>query len=279
MRIIHAEAITDAVKELCIEACCCLPKEVEEQLEKARAQEKEDSAAYSVLSQLLENARLSRENMRPCCQDTGMAVVFLDIGRDAHIEGDVYAAVNAGVSRGYTEGYLRKSVLSPLSRINTGDNTPAVTHIRFVEGDRLKITVAPKGFGSENMGKLHMLTPAMGREGVLKAIVDTVVAAGACSCPPIVVGVGIGGTMEQATLLAKRQLIRTLGTPSDDEEVRSIEEEALKRINATGIGPMGLGGKTTALAVHAAQTATHIAGLPVAVNMQCHACRHAEREL
>ena len=208
-----------------------------------------------------------------------MAVVFLDIGMDVHIEGDVYAAVNAGVSRGYTEGYLRKSVLTPLTRVNTGDNTPAVTHIRLVPGDRVTITVAPKGFGSENMGKLFMLTPAAGREGVLQSIVETVVQAGACACPPMVIGVGIGGTMELACLTAKRQLLRPVGEPSADAEMAALEREALERINATGIGPMGLGGRTTALAVHAAQTPTHIAGLPVAVNLQCHACRHAERVL
>lgn len=205
-----------------------------------------------------------------------MAVVFLDIGMDVHIDGDVYEAVNAGVSRGYTEGYLRKSVLTPLTRVNTGDNTPAVTHIRLVPGDRVTITVAPKGFGSENMGRLFMLTPAAGRQGVLESIVETVVQAGACACPPMVVGVGIGGTMELACLLAKRQLLRPVGEPSADAEMAALEREALERINATGIGPMGLGGKTTALAVHAAQTPTHIAGLPVAVNLQCHACRHAE---
>lgn len=279
MRNICAGAITDAVKSLCIEACCRLPEPVVRQLERAKAQEAENSAARAVLSQLLENARLSREAMRPCCQDTGMAVVFLDIGMDVHIEGDVYAAVNAGVSRGYTEGYLRKSVLTPLTRVNTGDNTPAVTHIRLVPGDRVTITVAPKGFGSENMGKLFMLTPAAGREGVLQSIVETVVQAGACACPPMVVGVGIGGTMELACLTAKRQLLRPVGEPSADAEMAALEREALERINATGIGPMGLGGRTTALAVHAAQTPTHIAGLPIAVNLQCHACRHAERVL
>ena len=279
MRIISTGAITDAVRALCIEACCILPEAVVRRLAQARAQEAENSAACAILSQLLENARLSREAMRPCCQDTGMVVVFLDVGMDAHIDGDVYAAVNEGVSRGYTEGYLRKSVLWPVTRVNTGDNTPAVVHLRQVPGDRVRITVAPKGFGSENMGKLWMLTPAAGREGVLDAIVKTVVQAGACACPPVVAGVGIGGTMEQACLLAKRQLLRPLGEPSPDAEMAAIEEEALRRINETGIGPMGLGGRTTALAVHAAQTPTHIAGLPVAVNLQCHACRHAERTI
>lgn len=279
MRIVGAQDIAGAVSELCVEACCVLPERVVQRLVEARGQEAGHSAAREVLSQLIENARLAREAMRPCCQDTGMAVVFLDVGMDAHIDGDVYAAVNEGVARGYTDGYLRKSVLSALSRVNTGDNTPAVVHLRQVAGDRVHITVAPKGFGSENMGRLWMLTPAAGRTGVLDAIVETVVSAGACACPPVVVGVGIGGTMEQACLLAKRQLLRPLGDASPDGEMAALEREALERLNATGIGPMGLGGRTTALAVHAAETPTHIAGLPVAVNLQCHACRHAERTI
>lgn len=279
MRIVSTRDIAGAVSELCVEACCVLPERVVQRLMEAREQEAGHSAAREVLSQLIENARLAREAMRPCCQDTGMAVVFLDVGMDAHIDGDVYAAVNEGVARGYTDGYLRKSVLSPLSRVNTGDNTPAVVHLRQVEGDRVHITVAPKGFGSENMGRLWMLTPAAGRTGVLDVIVETVVSAGACACPPVVVGVGIGGTMEQACLLAKRQLLRPLGDASPDGEMAALEREALERLNATGIGPMGLGGRTTALAVHAAETPTHIAGLPVAVNLQCHACRHAERTI
>ncbi len=279
MRIIKAEVLTEAVSELCLEACCVLPEEVTNALSRAQEQEEAESPAYSVLSQLLENAALAKERMRPCCQDTGMCVVFLDIGFDAHIEGNVYEAVNEGLRRAYTEGYLRKSVLSPLARVNTGDNTPAVTHIRLVEGDGLHIAVAPKGFGSENMSKLYMLPPSAGREGLLEAIADTVRAAGACACPPVVLGVGIGGTMEACALLAKRQLLRPLGMPSEDADTAQLEAEALARINALNIGPMGLGGKTTALAVHAACMPTHIAGLPLCVNMQCHACRHAERTL
>lgn len=279
MRIISAAAVREAVRELCVEACCVLPEAVVARLRKARDGEAAGSTAQAVLAQLVENARLAREAMRPCCQDTGMAVVFLDIGCDAHIDGDVYAAVNEGVAQGYDEGYLRKSVLHPLTRVNTGDNTPAVVHIAFVPGDRVCVHVAPKGFGSENMGRLFLLTPSAGRQGVLDAIVETVVRAGACACPPVVAGVGIGGTMEQACLLAKRQLLRPLGEPSPEPDVAALEREALDRINATGIGPMGLGGRTTALAVHAAATPTHIAGLPVAVNLQCHACRHAERTL
>ncbi len=279
MRELNAIEITKAVKELCLTACCELPQEVVFALSAGEARESEGSAAKSVLSQLLENQCMAQESMRPICQDTGMAVVFLDIGQDLHIIGDVYAAVDEGVREAYVGSYLRKSVLSPVTRINTNDNTPAVVHIRLTPGDKLHIAVAPKGFGSENMSKVHMLPPAAGVEGILNAIVDTVKSAGACACPPVVVGVGIGGTMEQAALLAKRQLLRPLGQPTDDPEVKEIEAEALRRINLLGIGPMGLGGKTTALAVHAMSTPTHIAGLPVAVNMQCHACRHGERTL
>lgn len=279
MRIIKAEELTRAVSELCIEACCVLGEDVRAALEKAGFEEDEGSAAKEVLLQLQQNARLAKERMRPCCQDTGMSVVFLDIGFDAHIEGNVYAAVDEGVRQGYTKGYLRKSVLSPITRVNTGDNTPALTHIRFVEGDRVHVTLAPKGFGSENMSKLYMLSPSAGKEGILSSIVNTVKAADACACPPVVVGVGIGGTMEGCALLAKRQLLRTVGQASEDNECEELEAQALARINALDIGPMGLGGKTTALAVHIGAMPTHIAGLPVAVNMQCHACRHAERTL
>lgn len=279
MRLISGEEITKTVAELCLKACCELPLDVVRALEKASAAEDEQSPAREVIAQILENAKLAREKMRPCCQDTGMTLVFLDIGFQAHIEGDVYAAVNAGVAKAYTEGYLRKSVLSPITRVNTGDNTPAVTHIRFVPGDRVKISVAPKGFGSENMSRLAMLTPAAGEEGVIDFIVETVRLAGACFCPPGVLGVGVGGTMESCALLAKRQLLRPLGQPTEDTETARIEREAFRRVNALGIGPMGLGGKTTVLAVHAASEPTHIAGLPVAVSMQCHACRHAERTI
>lgn len=277
MRIIQSEAIVSAVREACIEACCCLPADVTCALEKARDQE--TGHARAVLEQLLENAALSATAMRPCCQDTGMAVVFADIGQEVHFEGDFNAAVNEGVSAGYHEGYLRKSVVSALSRENTGDNTPAILHIRLVPGDSLELTIAPKGFGSENMSRVYMLTPAQGKACVLDAVVETALCAGACACPPGVVGVGIGGTMEAAALLAKRQLLRPLGRPSAEPELAEMETEALERINQSNIGPMGLSGKTTALAVHMAQLPTHIAGLPVAVNMQCHACRHASRRL
>lgn len=231
------------------------------------------------MNQIIENHKLAAERMRPCCQDTGLAVVFLDVGLDVHIEGDVYCAVNKGVKRGYESGFLRKSVLNAITRANTQDNTPAVIHVRFVAGDKLRIAVAPKGFGSENKSRLFMLDPSQGVDGIVESIVKTVLDAGASACPPVVVGVGIGGTMEAAALLAKRQLLRPLGAPSPDTRIAGIEREALELINKSGVGPMGLGGATTALAVHAEALHTHIAGLPVAVNLQCHACRHAERTL
>lgn len=277
MRTIRSEAIVNAVREACIEACCCLPVDVTTALEKARDQE--TGHARAVLEQLLQNAALAASALRPCCQDTGMAVVFADIGQEVHIEGDFTAAVNQGVAAGYSEGYLRKSVVGALSRENTGDNTPAILHVRLAPGDAVELTIAPKGFGSENMSRLYMLTPAQGKAGVLDAVVETALCAGACACPPGVVGVGIGGTMEAAALLAKRQLLRPLGQQSAEPELAAMEAEALARINQSNIGPMGLRGKTTALAVHMAQMPTHIAGLPVAVNMQCHACRHASRRL
>lgn len=208
-----------------------------------------------------------------------MAIVFADIGRDVCLDGDLTEAINEGVRLAYVGGYLRKSVLDPITRLNTGDNTPAVIHIRFVEGDKLLLTVAPKGFGSENMSRLAMLPPSAGTEGILNQIVSTVTEAGASACPPVVVGVGVGGTMESCALLAKRQLLRPLGEPAERDDLARLEREALARVNASGIGPMGLGGVTTALAIHIAAEPTHIAGLPVAVNLQCHACRHASEEV
>lgn len=279
MRVLAASSVVEIVKELCLDACCNLPADVESALLAAQNAEHEGGAARSVLTQLLENERLARLRQRPICQDTGMAVVFADIGQDVHIEGSLEEAVNEGVRRAYTEGYLRKSVLDPITRVNTGDNTPAVLHIRFIEGDRLLLTVAPKGFGSENMSRVAMLPPSAGIEGILNRIVSAVTEAGASACPPVVVGVGIGGTMEACALLAKRQLLRPLGERAAREDLAKIELEALRRINETGIGPMGLGGATTALDVHVAAQPTHIAGLPVAVNLQCHACRHASREV
>lgn len=275
MREIGFEEIASALSEACIRACSELPEDVIAAL--GRAYENEDSPfAKETLRQIIENARMAKEQKRPCCQDTGLAVVFAELGREVHLTCDLEEAVNEGVRRGYGEGYLRKSSLTALSRVNTGDNTPAVLHLRLVEGDRLKLTVAPKGFGSENKGELHMLTPAAGVEGVLDAVVATVKKAGGGFCPPGIVGVGVGGTMETACLLAKKQLLRPVGEPSPDPELAKLEAELLSRINALNIGPMGLGGKTTVLAVHMAEQPTHIAGLPVAVNLQCHAARHAE---
>ena len=279
MRILHASAITEEVRSLCLRACCDLPTDVLAVLETAAAEEEPGSAARSVLAQLIENQQLARERRRPICQDTGVAVVFADIGRELHIEGDLPSAVDEGVRQAYVQGYLRKSVLDPITRVNTQDNTPATLHIRFTNGDKLLLTVAPKGFGSENMSRLSMLPPSAGTEGILDFIVSTVVSAGASACPPVVVGVGVGGTMESCALLAKRQLLRPLGTSAARADLAALEAETLRRINASGGGPMGLGGRTSALAVHMDAIPTHIAGLPVAVNLQCHACRHASGEL
>ncbi|MCE5188974.1 MAG: fumarate hydratase [Eubacteriales bacterium] len=279
MRVVAAQSLVEPVKRLCLAACCRLPQDVCDALASARSLEAEGSAAQSVFDQLLENQLLARQKNRPICQDTGMAVVFADIGREIWIDGDLTQAVNEGVRLAYTQGCLRKSVLDPITRVNTGDNTPAVLHIRLVEGDRIRLTVAPKGFGSENMSRLTMLPPSAGTEGILNQIVLAVTEAGASACPPVVVGVGIGGTMESCALLAKRQLLRTLGEPANRQDLARLETEALARLNVTGLGPMGLGGRTTALAVHIAAEPTHIAGLPVAVNLQCHACRHASEEV
>lgn len=279
MRILHAALITEEVRSLCLRACCDLPTDVLAALETARLREEPGSAAQSVLNQLIENQELARARRRPICQDTGVVVVFADIGRELHIEGDLQSAVDEGVRRVYVQGCLRLSLLDPLTRVNTQDNTPATLHIRFIEGDRLCLTIAPKGFGSENMSRISMLPPAAGTEGILDFIVSTVVAAGASACPPVVVGVGIGGTMESCALLAKRQLLRPLGEPAARADVAALEAEALRRINASGSGPMGLGGRTSALAVHMDAIPTHIAGLPAAVCLQCHACRHASGEL
>lgn len=279
MRTLHAPTVVDVVRRLCLRACCDLPQDVQTALVAAQNVEAKSSTAHSVLSQLLENQELARTCRRPICQDTGMAVVFADIGRDVFIEGDLEAAVNEGVRLAYTDGYLRKSVLDPITRVNTQDNTPAVLHVRFVPGDKLTLTAVPKGFGSENMSRVFMLSPSAGIKGIIDSIVQTVLDAGASACPPVVVGVGVGGTMEQAALLAKRQLLRPLGISAERDDLADIEQTALRRINESGVGPMGLGGQTTALAVHVGALPTHIAGLPVAVNLQCHACRHASEEV
>jgi fumarate hydratase subunit alpha len=275
MRQIHIDDIISKLEQLCIDACCNLGADVIDRLKGAYDHEESD-LGKEILKQLIENARIAREEGIPICQDTGMGVVFIEIGQDVHISGGyLYDAINEGIRRGYKRGYMRNSVVkSPIDRQNTGDNTPAVIHTKIVPGDKLDITFAPKGFGSENMSALKMLTPAQGLSGIKEFVVETVKKAGSNPCPPMVVGVGIGGTMEKAALLAKESLIRPLGRPNNNPDVSQLEQELLKTINETGIGPQGLGGRTTALAVHVEVYPTHIAGLPVAVNIQCHACRH-----
>ncbi|MFA6698255.1 MAG: fumarate hydratase [Clostridiales bacterium] len=274
MRTISTDQIIEAVKDLCIDAACILNDDIREKIKEAKQQE-ESPFAKSILDQLLENARIAKEDRVPLCQDTGMAVVFLRLGQDVHITGgSLYAAIDKGVRRGYSQGYLRKSVLDPLTRENTGDNSPAVIHTEIVDGDRLEITLAPKGFGSENMSKLAMLKPSDGIEGIKAFVLDTVIEAGANPCPPIIVGIGIGGTMDKAAYIAKRSLLRRLGEKNPDPQLAQLELELLDLVNSTGIGPQGLGGKTTALAVHIEAFPTHIAGLPVAINIQCHCARH-----
>jgi len=279
MKEISTATITQTIEELCIQACYSLGDDVKGLLVSARERE-ESPLGMIIFDQLLENIDASRRDQLPLCQDTGMAVVFLEIGQDVRITGgSLEEAVNEGVRRGYKKGYMRPSVLDPIKRNNTGDNTPAVLHIEMVEGDRLKITVAPKGFGSENMSRLIMLKPSDGVEGIRKFVLDTVIKAGANPCPPIILGIGIGGTMERAAYLAKKALLREAGKPNPDPEIAALEQELLEEINRTGIGPQGLGGRTTALAVHIDTYPTHLAGLPVAVNVQCHAARHAEAVL
>lgn len=278
MRTIPVSQITDAVKEMCIEANLFLTKDMEEALKQAQKSE-EAPLGRSVLDQLCQNLQIAGEDSIPICQDTGMAVVFLEVGQEVHFEGGILEdAVNEGIRRGYTEGCLRKSVVSdPLIRENTKDNTPGVIHYSIVPGDRVKITVAPKGFGSENMSRIFMLKPADGEEGVKNAVLTAVKEAGPNACPPMVVGVGIGGTFEKCALLAKQALTRPLDQRSEIPWVRVMEEELLERINRSGIGPGGLGGTTTALGVNINTYPTHIAGLPVAVNICCHVNRHAVR--
>ncbi|MDO8586496.1 MAG: fumarate hydratase [Armatimonadota bacterium] len=277
MREISAATITDAVARMCIEANYSLPDDVRDALREGLAVE-ESPAGRDVLEQLLENAEIAREEQVPICQDTGFAVVFVDLGQDAHITGgDLYGAIGAGVRKGYEEGYLRKSIVAhPLERVNTGDNTPAVIHVEVVPGDGLRITVAPKGGGSENMSSVRMLKPSDGVEGVKRFVVETVKTAGANPCPPIVVGVGIGGTMEKAAILAKKALLRRTGERSPVPFDAALEAELLTLVNNTGVGPAGLGGRVTALAVNVETFPAHIASLPVAVNIQCHAARHKE---
>ena len=274
MREIKASAIAEAVADLCVKANLELPRDVADALARFRAEEPWAPAA-SLLDILRENAAIAGREHMPICQDTGMAVVFADVGQDVHIDGDFEAAIHEGVRRGYTEGLLRKSVVGdPLRRVNTGDNTPAVIHTRLVPGDRLTLTVAPKGFGSENMSRLKMLTPAQGVQGVKDFVLETVRLAGANPCPPMVLGVGIGGDFEMVAELAKRALMLPLDETSPDPFYAGLEHELLEAVNATGIGPQGLGGRTTCIGLRILAMPTHIAGLPVAVNVSCHVTRH-----
>ena len=274
MRTIHASLLTDTIASLCVETNCRLPEDMRRSIENARSREKWDTAR-GILDKIIENYNIADEKFVPICQDTGVCCVFLKIGTDVHIEGDLIEAVNEGVRRGYRDGYLRKSVVGdPLRRVNTGDNTPAMLYTELVPGDKLELTGAPKGFGSENMSKLAMLKPSDGVEGVKDFVVKTVEEAGPNPCPPIVVGVGIGGTFDKAALLAKKALMRSTDERNKDEYYAALEAELLDRINALGIGPQGFGGRTTALAVNIETMPTHIAGLPVAVNINCHVTRH-----
>lgn len=275
MRELEAGLITETVARLCIEANTLLPEDVKSCIA-ARKQEESWPPAKDILCRLEENYRIAEKENIPICQDTGVACVFLEIGQEVHISGgDLAAAINEGVRRGYAEGYLRKSVVKdPLDRVNTGDNTPAMIYYEIVPGDRVKLTVAPKGFGSENMSQIKMLRPSDGIKGVKEFVLKAVEEAGPNPCPPIVVGVGIGGTFDKAALLAKKALLRKTGKKNENPLYASLEEELLERINSLGIGPQGFGGRTTALSVAIEYFPTHIAGLPVAVNINCHVARH-----
>ncbi len=280
MREIKASDITSAIKEMCTAANYNLSPDMERALSFASQNESSD-LGRQILSQLRENLSIANNENIPICQDTGMAVIFAEIGQDVHVtDGWIEDAINEGVRQGYTEGYLRKSVVrDPIDRVNTGDNTPAVIHYFMVPGDKIKLTLAPKGFGSENMSRVFMLKPADGVEGIKNAVVTAVKDAGPNACPPMVVGVGIGGTFEKCALLAKKALTRSLEEPAADKRITELESEILKMINESGIGPAGLGGSTTAFAVNIETYATHIAGLPVGVNICCHVNRHAVRVL
>lgn len=280
VRSVNVELLTENIKEMCIQANHFLAPDMDKAMRDAHERETKP-LAKQILGQLLENLDIAGEDMIPICQDTGMAVVFLRVGQDVHFEGgSVEDAVNEGVRQGYQEGYLRKSVVGdPLLRVNTKDNTPAIIHYEIVPGDQVEITVAPKGFGSENMSKICMLKPADGVEGVKEAIVNAVKEAGPNACPPVVVGVGIGGTFEKSAILAKKALTREIGVHSELPHVKELEEELLAKINEIGLGPAGLGGDTTALAVNINTYATHIAGLPVAINICCHVNRHIARTI
>ncbi|HDM76116.1 MAG TPA: fumarate hydratase, partial [Deltaproteobacteria bacterium] len=278
MREVAATRITEAVRDLCIKANTQLGKDVLEALKRA-LKEEESPQGRDILEKLILNAQIAREENIPICQDTGFAVVFVELGQNVHISGgSLVEAINEGVRQGYKDGYLRKSICHPFTRQNTGDNTPAIVHIEIVPGDKIKLIVAPKGGGSENMSRVTMLTPAVGIEGIKDFVVQRVKESGPNPCPPTIIGVGIGGTFEMAAILAKKSLLRELGTKNRDPELQKLEEDWLKAINDLGIGPQGLGGRITSLAVHIEMMPCHIASLPVAVNIQCHAARHKEIE-
>ena len=280
MKTINVNEIIKTVKELSIEANYYLPNDVKEAIEKAEKNEKWP-IANNILNKILENSQIASAEKMPICQDTGMACVFIDIGQDVHITGgSLEEAINEGVRQGYAEGFLRKSVVKdPLHRVNTNDNTPALIYYNMVPGDKVKITVAPKGFGSENLSRIAMLKPSDGLEGVKNFVLETVRMAGPNPCPPIVIGIGIGGSFDKAAYLAKKALIRPVNENNTDEFYGNLEKELLEEVNKIGIGPQGFGGKTTALALNIETYPTHIAGLPVAVNINCHATRHKERVL
>ena len=274
MRIIKAEQVTQSVRRLCIEANCHLTDDLKNCISACRACEP-FPVAQGILDQIIENYQIADEHNVPVCQDTGMACVFVEVGQDVHVEGNLEEAIHEGVRQGYADGYLRKSVVrDPLDRVNTGDNTPAMIYYSIVPGDQIKITVAPKGFGSENMSQIKMLKPSDGVEGLKNFVVKAVEEAGPNPCPPIVVGVGVGGTFDKAALLAKKALLRPVDEHNPSPFYAALEDELLARINSLGIGPQGFGGKTTALAVSILSCPTHIAGLPVAVNINCHVTRH-----
>jgi fumarate hydratase subunit alpha len=276
VREVDVGIITEKVKTLCMEANFDLGQDVLDAFKGAKAKE-ESPTAIEILGQLEENASIAREERVGICQDTGIAVVFVELGQDVHlVGGDLNGAIFEGVRQGYQEGYLRKSICHPFTRANTGDNTPAVIHVEIVPGDKVKLIVAPKGGGSENMSRVTMLTPAAGKKGIIEYVVQRVKESGSNPCPPTIVGIGIGGTFEEAALLAKKALLRPIGSENPDAELASLEGEVLDRINGLGIGPQGLGGTTTSLAVHVNMMPCHIASLPLGVNIQCHAHRHKE---
>ena len=274
MREIKTEVITNKIEEMFIDACINIPCNVLNSLENAKKKE-ESPLAKSVIEKIIENDKIAKCKKMPMCQDTGIAVVFLEVGYDVHFDGDIYDAINEGVRRAYEKGYLRKSVVKhPLDRVNTKDNTPAIVHVSFVKGDKVKIDVAPKGGGSENMSKVEMLIPADGKEGIKKLVLDTVKSSGGKPCPPIIVGLGIGGDLEKCALLAKKALLRDIDDENEDPILNELEKELVKEINEIGIGAMGFGGTVTCLSVKALAYPCHIASLPVAINIQCHAARH-----